>query len=62
MKELLKELEELVKLADKKGDDPDRSSWIYQIGVVITVNQTKQIIELLTRLNKDIINNNSIKQ
>ena len=50
MKELLKELEELVKLADTKGDDPGRSSWIYQIGIVITVNQAKQIIELLTKM------------
>ena len=50
MKELLKELEELVKLADKKGDDPNRSSWIYQIGVLITSNQAKQMIKFLTNL------------
>jgi len=50
MKELLKELEELVKLADKKGDDPDKSSWAYQIGVILTVNQVKQIVKLLKKL------------
>ena len=50
MEKLIKELEELVKLADKKSDDPDRSSWIYQIGVLITVNRAKQIMELLTKL------------
>ena len=50
MEKLIKELEELVKLADKKGDDPNRSSWIYQIGVLITVNQAKQIMELLTKM------------
>ena len=50
MKKLIKELEELVKLADKKGDDPGRSSWVYQIGVLITVNQAKQVIEFIKKL------------
>ena len=42
-----KELNRLIKLAERSKDDPDGTSWTFRIGVLLSYNQAKEMLEAL---------------
>ena len=52
MKDFNKELNRLIKLAERSKDDPDGTSWTFRIGVLLSYNQAKEMLEALEQVEK----------
>ena len=48
-----KELNRLIKLAERSKDDPDGTSWTFRIGVLLSYNQAKEMLEALKQAEID---------
>lgn len=50
MEQFIKRLESSVSLAEKEGENMDDVNWNMQVGILISYNEAKVIIELLNTI------------
>ena len=62
MEKLTERLKSEVNIAKDLGEDMDCVSWNYQNGILISVNEAKQVIELLNQRNELLASLKSLLQ